>query len=137
MKRDFPTYTTIRYYYNDKTTSEYEYSPKKYNNSPYKFIEVCGSLILTEYDDIFFNQSGGAILYETERDFIVPHDWGDIETVKYALNYQPYDFNDMWLKGHAMYSKELWRLVLSDMRNLKIDIIQNKIDKNKLNWIKY
>jgi hypothetical protein len=54
--------------------------------------------------------------------------------IEYCIKYQPYDFDDVWCKAHAMYSKEFWRMLLSDMRDAKIKFINNDLKKD-LQWI--
>lgn len=43
-------------------------------------------------------------------------------------------FDDTWSSGRSMYSKELWRLALQDIRDFKIKLINGEIDLDKLEW---
>jgi hypothetical protein len=58
----------------------------------------------------------------------------NINEIEYCIKYQPYDFDDVWWKAHAMYSKVFWRMLLSDMRDAKIKFINNDLKKD-LQWI--
>lgn len=131
MKKGFPEYKSLRYYYNDKTTADFDYILKRKDNTPYNFVKVCGVIVITEYGDIFFNQSSGSIIVPDEFEFneyIVPQQWLSPKEIKYAIDYQPYDFDDVWNKGHAMYSKELWNIVYRDIIDFKIDFIKGDLD---------
>jgi len=122
--KDFPGYTTIKYYYSDKKTSDiflFGESAKKNNING----ELVGTMLLTEDGSIYFNQTrGGILLPDSFRDErrLIPMEWLGSKGVKYAIDYQPYDFNDTWCKGHAMYSKELWHLVYQDIRDFQLKI---------------
>ncbi len=136
--KDYPTYTSVKYYYVDKTVSEkLEFRDWKKD----KEIGMCGSLIVTEDGCVYFNQQRGAIITPDsicENRRIIPIEWLNEKQVQYAIDYQPFDLPKKWSDGNAMYSKELWRLVLEDMkiylRDVKIDIITK--DK-EYKWIKY
>lgn len=131
MKRSLPEYKILRYYYNDKTTSDFEYILKRRDNKPYNFVTVCGAIVISEYGDIFFSQGNGSIIVPDEFEFneyLVPQQWLSPKEIKYAIDYQPYDFGDEWTTGHAMYSKELWNLVYRDIRDFKIDFIKGELD---------
>ncbi len=137
--KDFPSYTTLKYYYSNKTTSRKLEVDRDWKN---KSISMCASLILTEDGCIYLHQQRGAIISPdelTEERRIVPREWATPETIRYALEYQPFDFEDTWCFGHAMYSKELWRLALEDIRDFKIKIIDKEIDisDSEWNWISY
>ena len=130
LKSD-PSYTTLKYYYQDKTSSDTFLFKKDYKNQM-----VLGSLILTEDGRVYFTASGGGkpILPESlEDDGIYPYEWMNINEIEYCIKYQPYDFEDEWWKGRAMYSKIFWGILVSDMRDAKIRFINN--DLKDLKWI--
>lgn len=131
LKTD-PSYTTLKYYYRDKTSSD-----TFLFNTEYKNAMLLGSLILTEDGRVYFTASGGGkpILPESLQDSgIYPYDWMNIQEIEYCVKYQPYDFEDEWWKARAMYSKYFWNLLVSDMREIKIKYIQNDL-KTHLKWI--
>lgn len=129
LKSD-PSYTTLKYYYQDKTSSDTFLFKKDYRNQI-----LLGSLILTEDGRVYFTASGGKpILPESLEDSgIYPYDWMNINEIEYCIKYQPYDFEDEWWKARAMYSKIFWRILISDMRDAKIRFINN--DLKDLKWI--
>lgn len=126
--KDFPKYTSIKYYYSDKTTSNtflFGDKAKKKNIHGH----LIGTLVLTEDGFIYLNLHSGTILtpdsYRDDR--CIPMEWVTQRAIKYAIDhYQPYDFNDVWNKGHSMYSKDFWHLVYKDIRDFKIKISLNE-----------
>jgi hypothetical protein len=131
LKTD-PSYASLRYYYGDKTSSDTFLFKKDYKNEM-----LLGSIIITEDGRAYFTASGGGtpILPDSLRDDgIYPYSWMNIMEIEYCIKYQPYDFDDVWCKAHAMYSKEFWRMLLSDMRDAKIKFINNDLKKD-LQWI--
>jgi len=124
----WPKYTTLKYYYSDKTTSEkYESRYWKHKNKA-----LCASLILTKDGKLYLNQANGSIAWL--EDYHTYPDWISTKGIKYAIEFQPYDFDDTWSSGRSMYSKELWRLALQDIRDFKIKLINGEIDLDKLEW---
>lgn len=96
---------------------------------------ILGSVIITEDGRVYFTASGGGkpILPESlEDDGMYPHNWMNISEIEYCIKYQPYDFDEWW-KAHAMYSKTFWKILISDMREAKLNFIQGTL-KN-LQWI--
>ena len=131
LKTD-PSYASLRYYYGDKTSSDTFLFKKDYKNEM-----LLGSIIITEDGRAYFTASGGGtpILPDSLRDDgIYPYSWMNIMEIEYCIKYQPYDFDDVWCKAHAMYSKEFWRMLVSDMRDAKIKFINNDLKKD-LQWI--
>ena len=130
LKTD-PSYSTIRYYYGDKTSSDTFLFKKDYKKAM-----LLGSLIITEDGRVYFTASGGKPILPDSLvdDGIYPYNWMNIMEIEYCIKYQPYEFEDDWWKAHAMYSKEFWRILVKDMRELKINYISNNI-KNDLKWI--
>jgi hypothetical protein len=131
LKTD-PSYASLRYYYGDKTSSDTFLFKKDYKNEM-----LLGSIIITEDGRAYFTASGGGtpILPDSLRDDgIYPYSWMNIMEIEYCIKYQPYDFDDVWCKAHAMYSKVFWRMLLSDMRDAKIKFINNDLKKD-LQWI--
>jgi hypothetical protein len=130
LKTD-PSYATIKYYYQDKTSSDTFLYKKDYRNAM-----LLGSIIITEDGRVYFTASGGgkpiSVPEKLSDDGIYPYDWMNISEIEYCINYQPYDFDEWW-KGHAMYSKTFWRLLVSDMREAKIRFINE--DLKNLKWI--
>lgn len=125
--KDFPRYTTIKYYYSDKTTSNtflFGESARKNNING----DLVASLVLTEDGFIYLNLSRGNILTPDEfrDDRCVPMEWTTQRAIKYAIDFQPYDFEDVWCKGHSMYSKDFWHLTYKDIRDFKIKISLNE-----------
>jgi len=132
LKTD-PSYASLKYYYGDKTSSDTFLFKKDYKNAM-----LLGSIIITEDGRAYFTASGGGgrpILPDLLRDDgMYPYSWMNIMEIEYCIKYQPYDFDDVWCKAHAMYSKEFWRMLLSDMRDAKIKFINNDLKKD-LQWI--
>lgn len=129
--KEDPSYTTLKYYYQDKTSSDTFLFKKDYKNAM-----LLGSVILTEDGRVYFTSSGGGkpIVPESlQDDGVYPHQWMNIQEIEYCIQYQPYDFKEWW-KCHAVYSKIFWNLLVSDMREAKIKYIQNDLNKD-LKWI--
>ena len=129
LKTD-PSYTTLKYYYSDKTCSDTFLFKKDYKNQL-----LLGSLILTEDGRVYFSATCGKnILPDSLLDAgIYPASWMNLQEIEYCIKYQPYDF-DEWYAGWAMYSKNFLELLVSDIREAKLKYIQNQIDEN-LVWI--
>ncbi len=125
-----PSYTTLKYYYQDNTSSDTFLFKKDYKNAM-----LLGSVILTEDGRVYFTASGGKpILPESlQDDGHYPYNWMNISEIEYCIKYQPYDFEEWW-GAHAMYSKTFWNILVSDMREIKIKYIQNEL-KEDLRWI--
>ena len=131
LKTD-PSYASLRYYYQDKTSSDTFLFKKDYKKAM-----LLGSLIITEDGRVYFTASGGGkpiLPDQLVDDGIYPYNWINIMEIEYCIKYQPYEFKDEWWKGHAMYSKEFWRMLISDMRDAKIKFINNDLKKD-LQWI--
>lgn len=123
--KDFPSYTSIIYYYSDKTKSD------KLKN---KIDKCCGTLIYTENNTFYFNPyQGGYIIPDsiTDDGCIVPDDWFNINAIKYAIDFQPFDNKDSWLIATSMYSKDLFYNILSDIREFKLKILNNEFNIQK------
>jgi hypothetical protein len=125
--KDFPRYTSIKYYYSDKKTSDtflFGESAKKKNIKG----DLIATLVLTEDGIFYLNLHRGTILtpdsYRDDR--CVPMEWVTQRAIKYAIDYQPYDFEEVWTMGHSMYSKEFWHLTYNDIRDFKIKISLNE-----------
>ncbi len=121
--KDYPGYTNIKYYYSDKKTSDtFLFGESVKKNNIYGVL--VGTLLLSGDGVFYFNQARGSIIVPDEfrGDQNIPMEWINNKGVKYAIDYQPYDFNDIWYKGHAMYSKELWHLVYQDIRDFQLKI---------------
>jgi hypothetical protein len=130
LKTD-PSYTTLKYYYQDNTSSDTFLFKKDYKNAM-----LLGSVILTEDGRVYFTASGGGkpILPESLKDDgIYPYEWMNINEIEYCIKYQPYDFDEWW-RTRSMYSKNFWNILVSDMREIKIKYIQNDLKKD-LKWI--
>ena len=135
--KDFPPYVTIKYYYSDKKTSDVLlFGESAHKNGIHG--ELCGSLILTNDWSVYLNQHCGGIITPDSLVYnrMVPYEWLNDRQIQYAIEYQPYDFDECWSKGHSMYSKEFWNTALSDMkiylRDQKIKMITSN---EKINWI--
>lgn len=131
LKTD-PSYTTLKYYYGNKISSDTFVFYKNYKEVP-----LLGSLILTEDGRTYFTASGFGkpiVPDSLEDNGIYPYSWMNINEIEYCIKYQPYDFDDSWCKGHAMYSKQFWKVLVSDMRDAKIKFINNELKEN-LKWI--
>lgn len=93
--------------------------------------ELIASLVLTEDGVIYLNLHRGYIITpdELRDDRCVPMEFITQRGIKYAIDYQPYDFKD-WceLKGNGMYSKDFWHLVYKDIRDFKIKISLNEFE---------
>jgi hypothetical protein len=131
--KDFPSYITLRYYYEDETySSTYDYS---------KGSKVIGSILLTEDGQIYLNQQNGCIVNLNshpdleEKRCIIPFEWVNNKQIEDCLRRQPYDFEG-WLKSDSMYSKNFWRKVLSDIRDFKIKLSLNELKLDETKWIR-
>ena len=135
MMKDDPSYVTLKYYYRDKTTSEKLETFRDWKNHK---ISMCGSLLFTEDICVYFKPTFGSIitpdnLRENRRS--IPYEWMTVEQIQYAIDYQPYDFDDTWNRGYAMYSKDLWKLVIDDMRVIMRDFKIGVLTNESYNWI--
>jgi hypothetical protein len=133
--KDYPKYVSFKYYYRDKTTSK-ELEFRDWKNDK---ISLCGSLMFTEDFCVYFKPMHGSLitpdeLHENRRR--IPYDWLTIEQIQYAIDCQPYDFDDTWSKG-SMYSKDLWKLIIEDMKVLMRDFKIDTIIDKKINWVGY
>lgn len=140
--KDYPSYTTLKYYYSKKKTSPiyifdlWGVKNKKIEN---EYGEYCGSLLLTEDGRFYFQMSdnGSFIMSEDLRDKgVYPNNWINIKEMEYHIKYQPFDFDDVWRKTSSMYSKDFLRTLISDIRDMKVDFINDKLEINQ-SWIKY
>lgn len=123
--KDFPSYTPIIYYYSDKTKRD------KFKD---QIDKCCGSLIYTENNTFYFNPyQGGYIIPDSIADdgCIVPGEWFNIDAIKYAIDFQPFDNKDSWLIATSMYSKDLFYNILSDIRDIKLKILNNEFNIQK------
>jgi hypothetical protein len=132
--KDFPSYITLRYYYEDETHSAiYDHS---------KGSKVIGSILLTEDGQIYLNQKNGDIVGINsnpdleEKRCIIPFEWVNNKQIEDCLRRQPYDF-DGWVKSDSMYSKAFWRKVLTDIRDFKIKLSLNELKLDETKWIRY
>lgn len=130
----FPRYTTIKYYYSDKTTSNtFLFGDTAKKNNIHGIL--IGSLVLTEDSVIYLNLYQGTIITpDSYRDNRCPIEWVTQRAIKYAIDYQPYDFDDVWHKGHSMYSKDFWHLTYKDIRDFKIKISLNEFQPTNEWW---
>jgi len=133
--KDFPRYTSIKYYYSDKTTSDtflFGKSAKKKNIKG----DLIATLVLTEDGIFYLNLHRGTILtpdsYRDDR--CVPMEWVTQRAVKYAIDYQPYYFEEVWTMGHSKYSKEFLHLTYNDIRDFKIKISLNEFQPTGEWW---
>lgn len=120
--KDWPRYQTIKYYYSDKSTSDkFYFGESTTKNNIYG--ELIATLILTEDGCLYLNLNKGSIITpDSCRDNrVYPFDWQTIKSIKYAIDYQPYDFEE-WNRGHAMYSKDFWHKTYKDIREFKIKL---------------
>ena len=67
-------------------------------------------------------------------DRCIPMEWVTLRAIKYAIDYQPYDFDDTWLRGYSMYSKDFWHLTYKDIRDFKIKISPNQFQPTNEWW---
>lgn len=134
--KDWPEYKTIRYYLNDKTIVDFRDIPSDILERGRFFLDnnVIGSIILTEDDQLYFNQMNGNIVnYNSHPDFeekrLMPDGWVNFKQIQDCLKRQPYDF-DEWSRSSSMYSKEFWRVVLRDIRQFKLELLLGKLKFN-------
>lgn len=134
--KDFPSYITLRYYFEDKTYSD-SYLVRYHQKN------VVGKLLLTEDGQIYLDQVNGDIVTLNsnpnleEKRIIIPHTWVNFKQIEDCLKRQPYDFDDTWVKGSSMYSKDFWKTILSDIRDFKIKLFLNELKLDETKWIKY
>ena len=131
--KDYPRYTTIKYYYSDKKTRDtFLFGESARKNGIYG--DLIASLVLTEDGCLYLHLHKGSIItpdsYRDDR--VYPLDWQTTKSIKYAIDYQPYDFEE-WHRGHAMYSKDFWHTTYKDIRDFKIKIALNEF-KPKGEW---
>ena len=135
---DFPSYTVIKYYLNDKSTVD------TFKDVNIKLREsVCAELVLTKDLHFYLHLKNGTLLtpdslkdeYLHKR--LVMSEWLNIEQITFCIKNQPYDIEFNWSRGRreSIYSKDLYRTFLSDVRNFKVDLITNKINKKDYIWI--
>jgi hypothetical protein len=94
---------------------------------------ISGTLIITDDGELYFVQMFGDVVnmnfeYLRNEGKVYCNTWANQEQIENMVEYQPYDFDEVWSKGNGMYSRELWRLVLKDMRSKKLEIIEGKIN---------
>lgn len=124
MTKDFPQHKVLKYYYDNKLISEiYEF-----NNN-----QIAGTLLITEDGELYFDQRFGDVVnmnfeYLRTGNHVYSNSWANQEQIENMIEYQPYDLDELWAEGTGMYSKELWRLVLRDIRTYKLAIIEEKIN---------
>jgi len=121
--KDWPKYTALKYYYSDKKTSDkFLFDQEKVKNGISGYL--IARLILTEDGCIYLNLLEGNIIIpdELRDDRIIPLEWIPQKGIHFAIDYQPYDFNECWCRGHGLFSKEFWRLAFTDIRDFKIKI---------------
>jgi len=127
-KKEFPSYTVLKYYYNrGRSSRNFIYKNDRH---------PIGMLVLTEYGDIYFTASGGkpiSIPDELRDECLYVYEWMNIREIEFCLKNQPFDFEENHV-GHSMYSKKFWNTLLSDFRNSKIDFI---VDKKEVLWTHY
>jgi hypothetical protein len=132
--KDFPRYTSIKYYYSDKTTSNTFLFGTYAGDSARKLI---GSLVLTEDGVIYLHLHRGYIITpdELRDDRCVTMEWITQRAIKYAIDFQPYDLKD-WceLKGNGMYSKDFWHTTYKDIREFKIKLALGEFQPSE-KWI--
>ena len=116
LKTD-PSYATIKYYYSDKTSSDTFVFKKGVNL-------IASSLVC---------EDGRTYLSLSCFRKPIAYDWTNIQEIEWYLKYQPFD-SDKWCNGTSMYSKEFWSLTLKDLREAKINFINNNL-KEDLRWI--
>lgn len=136
--KDYPSYTTVKYYYVDKKTSEkWIYVP--WGKSSKDVPDIIASLLMTIDGDFYLNFQNGAPITPDflSENRVLLYQWKSFKQIEWCIKYQPYDFDDVWCRGHAMYSKSFYKLVLDDMnifkRDMKINLVMGKFEK--YNWI--
>jgi hypothetical protein len=120
--KDFPGYNRLIYYFSDKT--------KKTDLNISEYETCCGVLLYTENNTFFFNPfKGGYIIPDhiCDRSEMVPHEWFSVEAMKWAIKNQPFDSKETWFIGTSMYAKDLFKTILVDIRDFKINNILEKI----------
>lgn len=140
--KDNPSYTALKYYYSKKKTSPiyiFDLNGTFPVNVKKEYGEYCGSLLLTEDGRFYFQMSdnGSFIMSEHLRDDgVYPNNWINIDEMKFHIKYQPFDFDDVWKKASSMYSKDFLRKLIIDIRDMKVDLINDKLEIRQ-SWIKY
>jgi hypothetical protein len=126
--KDFPRYITVKYYYSDKSSSDTFLFGEKSKI-------LIASLLFTEDNFFYLNLCQGAIITPDSflDDRIYPTEWQNQKCIKYAIDYQPYDFEE-WHRGHAMYSKDFWLTTYKDIREFKIKLALGDFEPTG-NWV--
>jgi len=123
---DYPQYRILKYFYSDRTISD------SFIDSRERF--VVGYTLITQDGYLYFNQSNGDVCNINteqlkEQDVLLEKEWANPKQISEILRTQPYDLgSNEWSSGYGMYSKELWRLVLKEFRNHKMEILLDKFD---------
>jgi len=128
LKTD-PAYVTIKYYYSDKTSSD-TFSFKKGVNL------IASSLVCEDGRTYLSLSCFGKPIASPESlqdNGIYPYNWANIQEIEWYLKYQPFDI-EQWCNGTSIYSKEFWSLTLKDLREAKINFINNNL-RDDLRWI--
>ncbi len=125
--KDFPDYQKLKYYYGDKTTSDVYVLGKTM---------LAGAIIITEDNRLYFEELNGDVCnmnseHLREDNYTFPYNWANSSQISYIEEIQPYDFQETWTQTGSMYSKDLWRTVMRDMRTIKLDMIDGKVKYNK------
>lgn len=127
LKTD-PSYATINYYYSDNTISDKVFYKKGIN--------LIASSLITEDGRVYLNLGcfGKPILPDSLSDNgIYPYNWCNIKEIEWLIKNQPFDF-PKWNNGTSMYSLDFWKTSLIDLRQIKINFIENNFSI-KLDWI--
>lgn len=137
---DFPPYTTIRYYFHDKTISS-KFDIKLYNSKT-----LAGTLILTKDLKIYFCECNSSSikmnssekLGEVER--LIPLNWVTFKQVKEYSKHPMISKSDFWIRlPGGLYSRDFLNKVLEDFikmeRDIKIEIIVENDKFEKIEWI--
>jgi hypothetical protein len=128
FKKD-PSYATVRYYYEDETSSD-TFLFKRYAS-------LIASSLITEDGRVYLNLGcfGKPISIPDELldNGVYPYQWCNIQEIEWLLKNQPFDILK-WNNGTSMYSLDFWRITINDLRDIKINFIKNSFN-TKLQWI--
>jgi hypothetical protein len=127
--KTYPSYATVKYYYSDKTSSDTFIFKRNLN--------LIASALITEDGRAYLNLGcfGKPISIPDELgdNGIYPYSWCNIKELEWLLKNQPFDIPS-WNNGTSLYSLEFWRIVIQDLREIKINFIKNSFNR-KLEWI--
>jgi hypothetical protein len=141
MKKDYPSYTNLYYYYNNKKV----YDVLKH----LEFDWYLGSLIYCENGDIFFTNYKGLYSLQIDDhlryDYVYPDSWLNYEQLVFIketfIKYGIENINDLWSDMFSTYTNDFLVQLQNDIKKIKRQVKLSEISDNNFlkskEWIKY